>query len=461
MIPRLHKRGTSFKGACTYILHDAGKNTTDRVLWAAAQNVLSRPEDAWFEMFATARDQAMLKQQSGKEARGRKNTRPVLHYTLSWAAADNPSPEHMKETALSSLKALKLDQHQALIAAHGDKDHLHVHIVVNTIHPETGMTAPLKYTKEALSRWAEAYERAHGIHIEQRLKNNAERDQNRQVSVPAAVLFVGDARSGEKDAETPYVPVKHRGPHRQRWFEKRDITDRMKRLRAEMEVGHKTVRNATWERQRGDRTELDRACKAACMHARQHVESHYRPRWRDLYRAQKKEARLVERQATHPFERAVFVFRNRERLGNGKPLTLRQMVRLIRHQGKLLDRLDAVHQKERRALAQAEKFEKSELVEPILVRHQAKFMRLRAQQSAERQAERNAQFAQSRSITFDQAKTSLREQPYLHDAHRSVFKRDQDIPTPLNRTSDPAEEIKKRIAEWRKRNPGRDFGREI
>ncbi|MCK9910420.1 relaxase/mobilization nuclease domain-containing protein, partial [Microbacteriaceae bacterium K1510] len=112
----------------------------------------------------TARDQAALKEQSGQSARGRKNTKPVLHYTLSWAIGENPSPEHMRETALSSLKALGLDQHQAVMAAHSDKEHLHVHIVVNTIHPETGLTAPLKYTKERLSRWAEAYEREYGIH---------------------------------------------------------------------------------------------------------------------------------------------------------------------------------------------------------------------------------------------------------------------------------------------------------
>ena len=442
---------------CRYILHDAGKNTNDRVLWAEAQNVVSAPEDAWFEMFATARDQALLKQRSGQDARGRKNTKPVLHYTLSWATADNPSPEHMRETALSSLKALKLDKHQALLAAHSDKDHMHVHIVVNTVHPETGMTAPLKYTKEALSRWAEAYERAHGIHVEQRIRNNERRDRQRQTSIPSAVLFVGDSRNADNSAEPPSVPVKYRGPHRQRWYEKKDIVDRMKRLRAEMDVGHKVIRNATWERQQRERAELDRDCKAACMHARQYVESRYKPRWRDLYQAQKKEMRRVEHQATHPFERAVFVFRNRERLGHGKPLTFRQMVRLIRNQGKLLDRIDAVHQKERRSLAQAEKYEKSQLVEPILVRHEGKFARLRVQQTVERQVERDAQFAKSRSVTFEHAKASLLDDPYIHDTHRGVFKRDQDVPPPRNH----AEEIKKRMEEWRKRNPGRDFGREM
>lgn len=444
-----------------YILHDRGKQTSDRVLWSEAFNVLSAPRDAWQEMFATARDQAMLKQLAGKDARGRKNTRPVLHYTLAWALTDNPTPEHMRETALSSLKALGLNRHQALIAAHSDKAHLHVHIVVNTIHPETGMTAPLKYSKEALSRWAEAYEKEHGIHCQQRVLNNEERDRARDLSQAAALLSVGDFLQSPQRRTAPYVPVKHRGQHRQRWYERQDVLDRIKRLRSEMEVGHKAARNTTWERQKKERDELDRDCKAACHQARDYVEQMYRPRWRDLYREQKKECREVERKATHPFERAVFVFRNRERLGHGKALTFRQMVRLIRDQGKLLDRLDAVHDRERRGLAQAEKAEKAMMTEPILIRHEARFGQLRAKQTMERAAERDTQFNRTKTITYAQAKASLRSGPYVHDTPRGVFKRDQDMPPPPDSAPKRAEEIKRHLQEWRKRNPDRDFGNEL
>jgi hypothetical protein len=163
MIPRLHKRGTSFKGACSYILHDAGKDTSDRVLWVGKHNLVSGPEHAWFEMFATARDQARLKEQAGQDARGRKNDKPVLHLTLSWAAGEKPTDRHIQDTVWSCLQALRLHDHQVLVAAHGDEEHLHVHMVINTVHPETGMTAPLKYTKEKLSRWAEAYEKQHAF----------------------------------------------------------------------------------------------------------------------------------------------------------------------------------------------------------------------------------------------------------------------------------------------------------
>ncbi len=119
------------------------------------------PNQAWYEMYETYAAQGALKAAAGKDARGRKNNSPVLHYTLSWHPSDQPTEEQMKDAAKSSLKALGLSEHEALIAGHNDKDHAHVHIVVNTIHPQTGMTAPMKFQKLALSRWAEAYEREH------------------------------------------------------------------------------------------------------------------------------------------------------------------------------------------------------------------------------------------------------------------------------------------------------------
>ena len=128
-------------------------------------------------MEATWQNRMRLKRAAGISMRGRDNKDPVLHMTLSWHADDKPTPEHMKETARAALKALGLEEHQVLMAGHDDKNHMHAHLVINTVHPETGRTAPMKYTKERLSRWAEAYEKEHGVHCEQRIENNKERDR--------------------------------------------------------------------------------------------------------------------------------------------------------------------------------------------------------------------------------------------------------------------------------------------
>lgn len=449
MIPRLHKRGQSFKGACGYILHDAQKTSRDRVLWSATQNLVSRAEDAWFEMFATARDQAALKQQSGQDARGRKNTKPVLHVSLSWAITDNPTSEHMLETARAALNAMGLADHQAVIAAHGDKQHLHVHMVVNTIHPETGMTAPLKYTKERLSRWAEGYERAHGIHCEQRVENNRLRDDAIKARQANGVLMIGDlSKLGQPDAgveSVPYVPVKYKGPSRSDWFTLKDLKDRMKRMRAEMDLSLRVERTALRERHDRDFKALGRDTYAAIDQARAAVAKTFKPQWRDLYRTQKRELRHVAGAATL-FERAVFVFGQRERLGRGKPISVRTAVELIRRPGKLTSRIEAVHTRERRSLAQAEKVELHVYSDRIWAQHAGRVDRLKAEQAAERAQQRDAHFAATRRVTLQMAKASL-----ATDLQKG----------PANDHAGRAVEIKERMAEWRAKNAGKDLGREM
>lgn len=463
MIPRLHKRGTSFKGACGYILHDAQKTSRDRVLWSETQNLISQAEDAWFEMFATARDQARLKEQSGQSARGRKNTKPVLHYTLSWAVGENPTPEHMRETALSSLKALGLDKHQAVMAAHSDKEHQHVHIVVNTIHPETGMTAPLKYTKEQLSRWAEAYERQHGIHCEERISNNEQRKE------------VAAAR--EADASRSFVPVKHEQTRRAEWLDKKTLLDRMKELRADirplMPQPNAEIRKEMIRQHRAEREGLYQNTVAAVEQARASVASRYRPQWRDLYREHKAEAGHLQRAATHPFERAVFVYSQRARLGNGKPLNFRQMFQLIMKPDWLLQRVEAVQARERRALARSEKTDKKQISERLWVQYKARIDTVRDRQKEERFALVRDREARLRTIvTFDLAKESLM-------AERQAANDSPPVPSPVDPQPEPAaafntavttrspdqmarvDLIKRQMEEWRRRNTGRDFGREM
>lgn len=414
-------------------------------------------------MFATARDQAALKEQSGQSARGRKNTKPVLHYTLSWASGENPTPEHMRETALSSLKALGLDQHQAVMAAHSDKDHLHVHIVVNTIHPETGLTAPLKYTKERLSRWAEAYEREHGIHCEERIRNNEKRKE------------IASAR--ETDPSIPFVPVKHGQTSRKEWFDKKELLDRMKALRAElrplMPQPHPEAVGNLKEQHRAERDLHYRSTASAVDHARSAVFMRYRPQWRELYRAHKKETKHLQRAATHPFERAVFVFTQRERLGNGKPLTLRQMVNLIVRPDRLLQRVEAIQAKERRSLAHEEKTEKKQVSERLWLQHKAGVEKMKERQQQQRFALVRDRETRLRTIvTLDLAKESLIAGREAANANQPAQEKAEPAANPAPRFNTAVntrtasqtasiEKIKRQMEEWRKRSPGRDLGREM
>lgn len=403
MVPRIHKRGTSFKGACTYILHDAQQESADRVLWSQTVNLGDAATDtAWERMFETWRDRTRLKREAGVDLRGRDNTNPVLHVTLSWAHDEKPTPEHMRETALSALKALKLDEHQAVMAAHSDKEHLHVHLVINTVHPETGRTAPMKYTKEAMSRWAEAYEREHGIHCEQRIRNNEERDRIRaEKNAPEKREKKSKAKCPKKSKQKApsrngpdkpnFDPVKDRTPARPYAIEQKAIVDRMRRLRTEIDHKHLVERDVTSSRQRAERDDLFKTSRAATRVATEHVADRFRSRWRELFSEQRTESARIAGMQGNIFERACFVFSNLQRLGAHKPLTWKDKLRLILSPRKLAEAVERIHTRERRLLSAIQKLETKERLDRIWENHQYKTDALVARQAAERVAQKDFQ----------------------------------------------------------------------
>lgn len=491
-------------------MHDAGqKKTRDRIDWVMTQHLGDMdPDDAWFPMFRTWRDRTALKIAAGIPTTGRDNTRPVLHYTLAWHKDDNPSAEHMQRVVLESLKVLGLGEHQALIAAHTDKEHLHVHVVVNTVHPETGKTAKLTFSKLEFSRWAEAYERAHGIHCEERIRNNAERarikaerarpSRNRDASdmlmgrkgEPTRLLTAG-AEHG-RARRKPYVPVKHKATHRKAWFEKKAITDRMKALRVSLDAELKAAREVTWKRHTRQRDALDAATDTEIDAARTRVSEAYKPQWRNLYRYQRKEMRQVETLSGNLLDRAAYVYQNRERFGTaGRPLSLREMTPLIRSPARLQKRVVSVHERERRELAREAKLETKALTDRIWAQHRMRFDLLRDRQAGERKAERDAQTERRRSVSFAMAKAALvreREERTLAiprpfkvpDRPASLPQRFRDAAAPPENASEiiaeqqstaaninappalsRAEQIKRDMQAWRARNQGRDLGREL
>jgi len=83
---------------------------------------------------------------------------------------------------------LGIDDRQALIVCHNDEPHPHIHIIVNRVSPADGRLSSTSQEKLKLSRWAEDWERRHGkIFCEQRVTNNAERDQGRLVKDRSSV----------------------------------------------------------------------------------------------------------------------------------------------------------------------------------------------------------------------------------------------------------------------------------
>jgi relaxase-like protein len=161
--------GRSFHGAALYYLHDKKHQhellrlSDERVAWTATRNTATNvPELAISEMIAVAQFQDELKRESGQVLSGRPCEEPVMTMSFSWHPLEKPTKEHMIATATSFLEHMGWDEHQALLLAHNDTPHQHVHVVLNRIHPATGLVHDDSFSHNRSENWREAYEHEHG-----------------------------------------------------------------------------------------------------------------------------------------------------------------------------------------------------------------------------------------------------------------------------------------------------------
>lgn len=191
------KKGHSFKGAFAYYLHDKGAETAERVAWAETRNLAhDDPAYAQSVMIATARQAHELKRAAGIKA-GRKATAgPVYAFALSWRAdeAETLDRGQMIAAAEAALKVLKADHLQAVIVCHQDRDHPHVHVILNRVDPSTGVSESFSKDRDKLDAWADAYERERGHVVSpNRAKKYDDRKKRKQEPTAAGPAKVAPA----------------------------------------------------------------------------------------------------------------------------------------------------------------------------------------------------------------------------------------------------------------------------
>jgi hypothetical protein len=118
--------GKSFRALAWYLANGRSGEEQVRVAWAVGRNLpTSDPELAATFMRATA-------------SRSDRVEKPVYHLALSFDPGDAVDRETIERVASRVLDRLGLAEHQAVIIAHRDRGHAHVHVLVNRVHPETG-----------------------------------------------------------------------------------------------------------------------------------------------------------------------------------------------------------------------------------------------------------------------------------------------------------------------------------
>lgn len=289
MVPKIAGKGKSFHGALAYYLHDkrqegeTERRTAERVAWAETMNLCTDdPQLAKLIMIDTAKAQAQLKASAGIKATGRKSSDTVLAYSLAWHAdeAATLTKAEMLRAVRESLRTLGAEGHQAVIVAHRDTPHPHVHVILNRVNPKDGRMLSSSNDQLKLSQWAEAYEKERGkILCAERVKNNAERRQKAYVRAEKP-LPRSDVERLKRSAANDNARIN---------------AARFRETQRERDAALSAAGRAMHARHRKDWAELSAASKARwqaikaegdrkAKEAIAAVREAYKAKWRDLYR---------------------------------------------------------------------------------------------------------------------------------------------------------------------------------
>jgi hypothetical protein len=78
--------------------------------------------------------------------------KPVYHPVIAWHPGEQPTPAAMRTVAETTRDEIRLGEHQALIVAHGDRDSRHLHVVLNCVHPATGVARSTAHDWRCIER---------------------------------------------------------------------------------------------------------------------------------------------------------------------------------------------------------------------------------------------------------------------------------------------------------------------
>jgi hypothetical protein len=143
--------GRRFAALAHYLVHGRSGEETERVAWTAGRHLgTDNPELAAALMQATANANLQVET-------------PVYHLTINFDPTDSVTPEQMQAAADRVLADLGLAEYQALMVAHQDRAHPHVHIMVNRVHPQTGVAWNRWQDRPRIERTLRDLERTLGL----------------------------------------------------------------------------------------------------------------------------------------------------------------------------------------------------------------------------------------------------------------------------------------------------------
>jgi Relaxase/Mobilisation nuclease domain len=343
---------------------DAGERVS-RVGFTVTRNLPTDDARLGFALMQ-GRYEAYREERAGKP--GRPMTEPVYSYSLSWSPGETPTRDEMLYAAETSLEVLGMADHQAVIVEHRDREHPHIHVVVNRVHPTEARAAQVSMDLYKLSRWAEGYERERGqILCERRVENNAQRDTG--IAVKDSVSKTRAEEQAERDGGGETLAA---------WRARQDV------LRKEQHAGERRV---LWERHQAERKELEGRTRARLVTEKAALKDRYKPLWREAYSSEREHVRHIVERRHGVLERACHAYVHRDELGRqGERLTKGEIFRFALSEKALLERVREVHGRERAALSALQLGELQAISKSAWDQHHRELQPLKERHESERVA---------------------------------------------------------------------------
>ncbi|MDP2173588.1 MAG: TraI/MobA(P) family conjugative relaxase [Candidatus Cloacimonadaceae bacterium] len=118
-------KATRIGGLLDYILIPENNNTNEKCVYSGAINFLTDTHKSQkAEILALSQESV-------------RSSDTVNHYVISWQEGEQPSHAQIDEAVNLFLDELGLNDHQTVYGLHADTDNLHLHMVINRVHPES------------------------------------------------------------------------------------------------------------------------------------------------------------------------------------------------------------------------------------------------------------------------------------------------------------------------------------
>jgi hypothetical protein len=149
-ITQTPRNGSSFARLSQYLTARVGVGG-DRVVFAAHNTGANSIENAVRLIDHT--------QRQNRSTRADK----TLHLVVSFPAGECPSKEVLTDISERLCESLGMADHQRLVVVHDNTSHLHMHLAINKIHPETKRCISPSFSKRVLYRAARELEQKHQL----------------------------------------------------------------------------------------------------------------------------------------------------------------------------------------------------------------------------------------------------------------------------------------------------------